>query len=306
MRKRILPILFACVVCLGILRPFGVQAITPLDPDAEASLTLHYQKEGVAFPELQIGIYRVAEAFPDGKFALIPPFSSYPINIHGITQQTQWTHIASTLEAYIVANQVQPDREMKTDEKGSVCFSDLDTGLYFVREAVAENTSGTYLFNQFLVYVPTPQADGTYTYAVEANPKCTKFIPKTQYTVTKLWQDKGYQTSRPKEIIADIYKDGILYETQILNADNNWSYTWYVNGEETAKWTVSERTVPEAYKVSIRENNGVFSIVNIRQPEPGSPPKTGDSFTPLPWILLLCFSGIMLLILSIYGRRRKV
>lgn len=304
MRKRVLSILFACFVCLSVLRPFGAYAITPLDPEAEASLTLHYQKEGTAFPELPIGIYRIAEAFPDGKFALISPFSSYPIDIHGIMQQSQWTDIATTLDAYIVANQLQPDREMNTDEQGTVCFSDLDTGLYFVREAVAENTSGTYVFNQFLVYVPTPQPDGTYTYAVEANPKCTQFIPKTQYTVTKLWQDKGYQTSRPKEIIADIYKDGILYDTQALNADNNWSYTWYVNGEDSAKWTVSERTVPDAYKVSIRENNGVFSIVNIRQSEPGSPPKTGDSFTPLPWILLLCFSGIMLLILGIYGRRR--
>ena len=31
----------------------------------------------------------------------------------------------------------------------------------------------------------------------------------------------------------------------------------------------------------------------------------GDTFTPLPWIILMCVSGMILLILGIYGRRRR-
>ena len=304
MKKRILPLILLAVICFWALCPLCVHAVMPLDPNAQASLTLHYQKDGVAFADLTIGIYRVAEAFPDGSFGLIEPFASYPISIHGITMQEQWHLVAQTLCSYIVADQVAPDREAKTDANGTVCFSDLETGLYFVREVAAENTSGTYVFNQFMVYVPTPQPDGSYDYAVEAKPKCTNFIPKTQYTVTKLWQDNGNQSTRPAEVTVDIYKDGVLQETQILGASNNWSYTWYVSGDDYGKWTVTERSVPDSYKVTIQENGNAFSIINTRQSQ-SQTPQTGDTFTPLPWIVTMCFSGVMLLILGIYSRRRR-
>lgn len=304
MKKRILPLILLVVMCFIALCSPCVHAVTPLDPDAEASLTLHYQKDGAVFADLQVGIYRVAEALPDGSFQLIEPFASYPVNIHGITMQEQWNTVAQTVYAYIVADQLAPDREMVTDENGAVCFADLDTGLYFVREVAAENTSGTYIFNQFMVYVPTPQPDGTYIYTVEANPKCTKFVPKNQYSVTKLWQDGGNQNYRPKEVTVDIYKDGVLYETQILNADNNWTYTWYITGEDHSKWTVTERTVPDIYKVIIQQNGSNFSIINTCEIPPDIP-QTCDTFTPLPWIVTMCFSGVMLLILGIYSRRRR-
>ena len=63
MKKRLLCLFILCVI---LLCGFGVSATPPLDVDAEASLTLLYQKEGVGFSDLHIRIYRVAEPFPDG------------------------------------------------------------------------------------------------------------------------------------------------------------------------------------------------------------------------------------------------
>lgn len=303
MKKRFLPILLLCILCLAALRPLGVQAMEPLDPNRDASLTLHYQKDGEAFPEIPVGIYRVAQAAADGSFYLVAPFASFPVNIHGITTQEQWNRVAETLWSYTVAEQVEADREAVTDETGTVRFDDLDTGLYFVREAVAENANGTYVFNQFMVYVPTPQPDGTYLYEVEANPKCTGFVPKTHYSVTKLWQDAGYQDVRPKEVTVEIYLDGVLQETQVLSPENNWSYAWSVSGEVPGSWTVAEKDLPDSYKVTIRENGGAFSIINTRQ-APSDIPQTGDSFSPALWMLVLCVSGIGLLLLGLYSRRR--
>lgn len=305
MKKRILPFLFLIVFCFSMLCPICASARTPLDPSQPASLTLHYRKDGTAFADLPVSIFRVAEASPDGTFELIAPFASYPVNIHGITAQEQWNHVAQTLCSYIVADQIKPDREGKTDANGTVCFAELKTGLYFVREVVADHTAGTYIFNQFMVYLPTPQADGTFGYDVEANPKCTSYVPKSQYTVTKLWQDAGNQDLRPEEVAVEIYKDGVLQETQILSADNDWTYTWYVAAEEdTGKWTVTERTVPDGYQVTIRKNDNVFSIINTSQSKPVIPPPTGDTFSLLPWVLTMCVSGMMMLILGIYSRRR--
>ena len=305
MNKRILPLFCLALIFFGLLCPVDVHAAIALDPNAEAELTLHYQKDGFAFPDLQIQIYRVAEAFPDGSFALIAPFSSYPINIHDITQQSQWVDIVTTLCAYITAEQLAPDWETVTDPDGTASFQALKTGLYLVREAVGENNSGTYFFNAFMVYLPTPQPDGSYAYQVEARPKCTNYTPKTQYTVTKLWKDSGNQSARPKEITVDIYRDRVLQESQVLNAQNDWTYTWYVSGEDQAVWSVAEREVPGEYKVTIRENGGVFSLINTRNPGPEVPPQTGDTFAPLPWILAMCISGILLLILGLHIRRRK-
>lgn len=304
MTKRFLPRILILLVCFAILCPLCAQGVTPLDPDAQASLTLCYQKDGIAFADLPIGIYRVAKALPDGSFQLVEPFESYPINIHGITAQQQWQHVAQTLQAYLAADRVEPDFAMPTDENGRVCFSGLKTGLYYVREAVAEDPAGTYVFNQFMVYVPTPQPDGTYVYDVLAKPKCTNFVPKDQYSVTKLWQDAGNQAIRPQEVTVAIYKDGVLQETQTLNSDNNWTYTWYVSGEEHSTWTVVETSVPDMYKVTIQQNGGHFSIINTYQAAQETP-KTGDSFTPMLWVVLMCFSGIMLVILGIARRRQK-
>lgn len=303
MKKRFFTLILA-IMSLAMIRPLPVRATTPPDSDVEASLTLHYQKDETAFTDLSIGIYRIAEVLPSGSYQLIDPYASYPIYIHSITSQEQWQHIAQTLYSYIVADGIAPDREAKTDSNGSVCFSDLPTGLYFVREVTVENTDGTYIFNQFLVYVPTPQPDGTYNYIVEAKPKCTSFVPKSQYTVTKLWQDAGNQHLRPQEVTIDIYQDGVLYESQLLNAANDWTYTWYVTGEDHGKWTVTERSSADLYDVTIQQNGSHFSIINTYQITPELP-QTGDSFTPLPWILGTCCCGMILLLLGIYKWRQR-
>ena len=117
MRKRMLTLF--CAFCLLLLWSGDVHA-AELNPNEKAGLTLRYQQEGAAFSGLEIGIYRIADAFPDGKFELIEPFASYPINIQGITSQTQWNFVAETLAAYILAYQVEPDRMGTTDESGNV------------------------------------------------------------------------------------------------------------------------------------------------------------------------------------------
>ena len=304
MKKRFLSLLLALAAGLIVVCPLCVCA-AGLDTDADASMTLYYQKDGEAFPGLNIAIHRVAQALPDGSFALVAPFSSYPISIHGITRQEQWTAVTDTLVSCVAAQQVPPSREMQTDQDGIARFDALQTGLYFVCGAVAEGAYAQYEFRPFMIYVPTPQPDGTYDYHVEARPKCAGVLPKTHYTVTKLWQDAGDSAARPQEILVDIYRDGILVDTQTLSAGNNWSYTWQAVGEGTEHWTVAERTVPEGYTVSVQQNGSVFSIINTdRESAFEAPPQTGDAAMTSLWGAALCLSGAVLLALRCYDRRR--
>jgi hypothetical protein len=307
MNKRILLLISLTVIIFAIFSPFCVSAETSLDPNAEASLTVSYQKDGAAFPNLPVRIYRVAQAFPSGIFQLIEPFAFYPVNIHDIMAQEQWINVANTLNAYIVANQVTADAEVRTNEEGIAEFADLKTGLYLVEEVIAENTKGSYVFNRFMVYLPTPQADGSYNYAVEAKPKCVSFVSYTEYRVTKLWQDAEHQQDRPEEVLIDIYKNGVLWDSQLLNAEKDWSYNWYIFEENQDKWTVVERSVTDMYTVTIQQNGSCFLIINTHKANVETPdnPQTGDTANVLLYVILMCISGIMLIILGIYSRRHK-
>lgn len=303
MKKRI-----SCLVCLLILcwsiLPAKAAAVTPLEPERKCTMTLHYTQDDTGFPDLEIRIYRVAEAFPDGSYELIQPFSDYPVNIHGITSQEEWKIAATTLTSYIAANAVPPDRTEKTTADGSVVFSDLETGLYLIQGTTAENDNGTYLFDDFMMYLPTPTPEEGFDYDVEAKPKCSSFVPKTEYKVVKLWKDSGYSGSRPKSVTVEIRRDGKLFQTVTLNSRNHWSYSWRVSDDDTGKWTVAEQDVPGEYTVSVSQRAAVFTITNTRKVPAVQPPKTGDTFAFWPWVLTMCLSGSLLMIVSVYHKRK--
>ena len=303
MKKRILRLFCLALFFCTLFGCFSVQALEPLNPDREATLTLYYTKNDLCFSNLEIRIFRVAEAHPDGSFDLIPPYSGYPINIHGITSQTEWDEVADTLEAYIAAGQIPPTQTAYTDEPGTVHFSELQPGLYFVSEVSAAAEESVCVFRHFLIYLPTPQNDGSYLYDAEAKPKGDIHIPPAEYTVTKLWKDENHTTDRPSEISVGVYLDGVLQETLLLNSANNWTASWQVSGEQTGKWTVAELDIPEPYSVRIVERGSAFTIINTHPSNPETPPDTGDDFALLPWILTMCISGCLLLILGI--RREK-
>ena len=304
MRKQILRRLLLIVLLFAVIQPICAHAITPVDTQRNCSITLHYTKDDTVFPGLDVHIYRVAKASPDGTFDLVSPFDSYPVNIHGITTQQEWQEATSTLAAYISADQIVPHHSKKTDTTGTVVFDQLATGLYLICGTVAENEDGLYEFDDFLIYLPTPLEDGSHDYDVEAKPKCSAFTPMTEYKVIKLWKDSGYTSKRPKSITIDILKDGVLYDTQVLSAENNWTYTWRVPDGE-GKWTVVERDVPRSYTVTITNKMAVFTITNTYPTPSTDIPKTGDIFPLWPYIIVMCLSGFLLLALGIWHKRNQ-
>ena len=302
MRKRLLSLLMLPILLLSFLQLSAAASVTPLETDRSCSLTVTFAKEGVGFPGLEARIYRVASASADGSFDLIAPFSSFPVNIHGITSRQEWKTVATTLHAYITANAIAPDHVAVSDENGAAVFSQIPTGLYLVLGAIGENNTGIYEFEDFMIYLPTPLEDGSFDYDLEARPKPVAFTPKTQYQVTKLWKDSGHTAKRPDKVLVDIYKDDVLQETVELNAANNWTYTWHVP-EDGSKWTAVERDVPRDYKVTITINGAVITITNaIRGND--TPPKTGDTFPLWPYAASMSLSGCLLILLGIWRRRK--
>lgn len=326
---------FCCtlMLCLGLLQVECAAAV--IDTAYPCSLTLSYTKNGNAFPNLEIEIYRVAELRADGEYMLVEPFSGYPIKIHGISSQQEWRDTAQTVRNYAAANQIAPYQSQKTDHEGRVCFTGLETGLYMVKGTSAKENGKVFVFHDFMIYLPT-YMEGDYDYDVEANPKHTEHIHHSRYTVVKLWADSGANDQRPESVCVDIVKDGEIWESVTLSGENNWSYSWDVP-QEGGDWSVMERDVPDGYEVSITSNGNTFTITNSKAPskpdepdppkepdipddpnppdEPGLPvtpdepspdtPKTGDTAPLLLYVIIMCVSGFGLMILGVLGIKEK-
>lgn len=335
-------------LCLGFLFLLLIPTAAAQQP---CSLEVQYAQAG-----LEISIWRVA----DREFNLVGDFAGLPVNIQGITSQTEWQAVASTLTASIAAEAIPPTATAVTDNEGNAQFSGLETGLYLVGPV-----SGSRNYQETLVFLPAPLEDGSFDYDLTLRPKGSDPVQGQEYAVIKLWKDNrcGH---RPESVTVDIYRYGVLQDTQILSSANGWSYRWY-DKTGSGRWTVAERNVPEGYTVMVIPNGPVFLIVNtcsghIQEPTeppteapttppateptvppteeptvppseaptvpptepptappteeptvlptqkpvepPSDTPQTGDTFALLPWVLAMCGSGILLLILGIWKKRR--
>lgn len=309
MRKLILRVLTILILLCMVCCPLSARAAGLVDVDRQCSLELEYSSNGTGFAGLDIQIYRIAEMYADGTYALAAPFNQIPVKIHGIRYQREWRDAANTLAAYIAAQQIPTTKKEKTNEAGKAMFTDLETGIYLVMGLSVKNETHTYQFENFCVFLPTPQSNGALKYDMAAKPKFSVTPNPEQpgeisYQVVKLWKDAGNEAGRPERVEVDILKNGVVQETVTLHAENNWTYSWTAPEGEDA-WTVVEKNVPEGYSVVMTASGTAFSITNTRPAEEDEPPKTGDSFSLRFWLSAMSISGMMLMLCGTLPKRKR-
>lgn len=299
MKKGVLRLLCVALCLLLLSGTLSVYA-ADVDTDRLCSLTLTYTKEGVTFEGLEIRLYRVAQMPQVGVFQAVAPFDTYPVALTNVTSQAEWNEIAATLRGYVAADSITPYRVQTTDAAGNAVFTDIEVGLYLVGGVVVETDTAVYTFYDFMMILPAVEEENLH-YTVQAYPKSTQSDPIPQpkeYTVLKLWKDNAKPQQRPTAVTVDIFKDGTLAETVVLDAANDWSYT-FTCPDGKSVWSVVERDVPTGYTVKITQRETAFVIVNtLDEPDPGSP-DTGETFSWYYVILLLCAVGLAAVILGI-------
>ena len=276
MFKRIVSILCIFTLTLSLLGVHSLAAL--LDKEHPCSLTLGYTMGEVAFPDLEIRIYRVAQFLPSGNCQTVPPFDRYPVRINGISSQAEWQSVASTFLSHIAADHLAPTATQTTAADGSVVFSGLQTGLYLVQGVTAQAGNDTYIFKDFMIYLPTP-VGGLYDYDCTAKPKCSQYTAPEAYKVVKLWKDSDADVVRPESVVIDILQDGVVQESVRLHSGNHWSYNW-VDTDGKGVWTVVERDVPAGYVVTIVERAGTFLVTNTADGDEDFPVDPDDPNTP--------------------------
>ncbi len=300
----------SCVVMMAALLALSllsVSAISTADAkeqiveDKECSLTLTYRAEDKYFEGLDIQIFRCASVTADFQYSMYGEFAGYNVVLNGITSQTEWDAVCDTVGSYVVADGIEPDAELLTDENGVVSFTGLKPGIYYVKRIPTEATKRVIGFEPFLIAVPGLGEDGLWIYDVDALPKPGETpVLKDKYKVIKVWQDAGKESERPDSVNIDIFADGILRESVVLNDENNWTYEWA--SIDDTEWTVAERGIDRAYSVTIEKNEDTFVVTNTRSGNP-KPPQTGDSGN-IFWFIVICAAGILLVVLGLRGSKR--
>lgn len=284
-------------------------ASEPINVNQECMLTLTYTCDGTAFENISVKLYKIADVSSDFQYTLTSHFEPSELILNGIRTNDEWDVIRSTLEAHIIADNIEADTTAKTDSEGLVCFEKLKTGLYLATVGTVTQKELTCFFDSALVALPGLSADGRPQYQVTVASKSEMIPPsdkEIELKVLKLWKGDEGRNSRPKNIEVEIFRDGASYKKVVLSEDDNWSYSWTAK-DDGAKWTVIERNTPSRYTMTAKNRDTSFILTNTYTPEkpdgPFDAPQTGDTSNVMLYVILMIVSGSLLIILGIIGKR---
>lgn len=312
--------MMAVLLCFCLcLIPLQAGAVSTADGEAlisteqDCSLSISYCSGGVAFSELPIRLYKIADVSADSRYILTSPFAGSNLNLNGIQTAGEWDIIRSTLEPYILANGVAADCNAATDTEGKASFAALKPGLYLAITDHAVWAKTTYVFDSALIALPGLGTDGRWQYQVAVTAKGEMIPPiegddVTERRVLKLWKGDSGSKTRPTAVEVEIFRNGESYERVTLSEENQWTYTWPVK-DDGAEWKVVERNVPTGYTMTVEERELAFVITNtLNNDRPDDPdvPKTGDTTNVMLWFVLMAVSGSLLLILGLTGKRSRL
>lgn len=312
-------IVFLLCLCLHLL-PYQVMAATtsdavePIIPGNECSLTVSYCCGETAFSGIQVKLYRIAEVSADFRYTLAQSFAASGLILDGIRTAGEWNVVRSTLEAHILAYNIAPEFTSVTNEDGQASFESLKTGMYLAIVNQVEQDDLHYRFDSALIALPGIEQDGRWQYQVSVNAKGEVLPPidpdeEVELKVLKLWRGDEGRNDRPNSIEVEIFCDGSSYKTVILSEENHWAYSWSAM-DDGSSWTVVERNVPQGYTMTVEERQSTFVLTNTWTPtypdDPGKPPQTGDTSNILLYVLLMIGSGSMLMILGVTGKKSRL
>ena len=262
--------MFLLCLVLGV-NTFMTTALAygPIDLTKKSTLTIQYE-----WAKVEFRIYRVADVTERAEYKLVEPFDKYSISMVQ-KDQDGWRSVAQTLKDYIFRDVIPPLYRVKTDENGCIKLTDMEPGVYLV---VGNNTGeGDFLRfpSPYLVMLPSPDGNDNWSTDVKTTVKYTS-RPKNprhgtvERRVIKIWDDGGDTSQRPSKIEVQLLRDGKVWKTVSLSAQNNWKWRWQ-GLSSLHEWQIVEKEVPEDYEVSIERDgeNGKVVITNklVKIPE---------------------------------------
>ena len=255
--KKAFAILVTAVICLSILS-FGTAAVSA-DTRGSISLTTLGKETKQPISGAVFRAYLIAGIYEndDGMFfAYTDSFRNNGMDMGNFSDAYLPVHLAVYAESKSL-----PYEEKITDSNGRAVFDNLPLGAYLI---VPSGISEGYINSTpFIVTVPVrDEAQDKWIYHIDATPKIEsdkdETDEKTYISVKKHWQSTE---KTPDSITVSLVKDGVISDSVVLSAVNNWYYKWE-NLDKNHSWSVVESDVPEDYKVSYVTSQMTVIITN--------------------------------------------
>ena len=270
----VLTFLIALTGMLGISK--GSMVLAAEESAQKGSISLVCPVEG-----MELSLYRVAEYEESGSFTLTERFQKYPVSLEQKSQE-DWQGAADALADYIRRDGIKADAVLASDSDRTVCFTDLNRGLYLVLGQTTEiqEDGKTQIYEPQTELIALPEdsqgtSEGTDPYQVTAvlkfekndkpgkpeEPGNPEEEEETKIHVLKVWK-QDQEKERPDSIVVELLQTDVegnttVVDRQTLTKENQWSYTWK-NLSTLMRWSVSEAEVPDGYTVAVtREGNTV-------------------------------------------------
>ena len=245
-------------------------------------------------------------------------FQNYQVSLDQ-KDQDGWKGVARTLADYIGRDGIEADAVTKSGSARSARFEDLSRGLYLVsaKEIEVQENGKTRIYTPQVSLVALPDSTQEDPYNIEVFLKYDdREKPegsRTRVHVLKVWkQDR--EENRPASVQVELLRTDskgktTVVDRQILNSENQWSYTWEDLSSQV-RWSVTEQKVPSGYTVSTIWQGSTVVLTNTAK-EPGESggddgkasqnlPQTGQLWWPVP---LLMMAGVMCLLAGKVLRR---
>ena len=258
---------FSVFLVILMLMPFsGI-----CDTENNRSITLICRKDSTILTGMKWKLYRVGVR-TDSGFALSGDFASYPIDFNEITEENV-AQKSKTLESYAVADGLAPIGKGETDKNGELRFSGLSSGIYLAVGRILRVGNTYYVPSSLLL-----EADDTdVSFSYDVYPKfsyATLGGSVGSYTVKKVWiNDTPESIAHPTYVTVDLFRNEELYDTVVLNEENNWIHQWK-DLEPINDWHVVERDIPVDYDVIIDFNSTQDLIKNSYKQKDMTPATT--------------------------------
>ena len=175
-------------------------------------------------------------------------------------------------------------KKLVTDVHGKASFTNLPLGLYFVKQTT--DVAGYAPCTSFLVTVPNHNTNG-YVYDVNASPK-TDVTRLTNITIKKVWNTDA-STTAADSVTVQLLRGGVVVETAMLNAKNNWQVT-YTDMPESDAYSIVEVNVPKGFTATYSKSGYVFTVTNT-----STLAQTGQLVWPIP---VLAMAGLFLIVVG--------
>lgn len=303
--RRILILLLSVLLVAALAAPAFAADTT--------NLVILLEEDGRTLPGAEFEVFRVGEAAVDGTLKLTGTFARYPVELKNAGEDTSAQ--AAALYGFAKKDGLNPDAVAITNSHGTALVTALPSGLYLV--AGRPLVSGGFLYHTEPQLILLPQADPV-TGEILKNPVLRVKFSKDPYTPTpvsrkvlKIWDDVSGHI-RPASVKVHLLKNGTVFHTVTLTAQNQWRHTWE-NLEPDALWQIAEE-VPAGYSVTVEQDGTTFLLTNSA-PEappppttpPATPPSTGGKIpqTGMLWWPVALLAGLGVLFLAAGSVSRK-